>query len=619
VAVARVGERDLIVTGGGGTVRRWDAVSGAPVGEPLTGHGGGVYAVAVARVGERDLIVTGGGGMVRRWDAVSGAPVGEPLAGHGGGVYAVAVARVGERDLIVTGGVDGTVRLWDIANNEEIAILLTLSDGGHAVLQPDLTYQLDGVPSGEFWYAAGLCRFEPGELDDYTRAVRRKPSGTPMFAGETPRRLVTGSDVFVALHDAAKPIAAAPPPAAARRRGRRIVALATEWLSGRGGLSTFNREMCIALAARGEQVHCVVLDPSDSERVPAQTAGVTLVAAARTPGGSDLDALSNREALPDGYVPEVIIGHGRVTGPAAHRMHRDFPSARRLHVIHMAPDEIEWYKLDRADDAGTRADERHRLELELASGAFRTVAVGPRLFNRYRRDLAGFPTAQVVRLDPGFDIATTTLDPRPPDGHPWRILLSGRAEDAELKGLDIAARAVAQAARHLREQSGVELLVRGAPEGGSAELRNRLLAWAGSPPGFEIVVRPYSVDALHLAAELRSASLVLVPSRSEGFGLSGLEAILAGVPVLVSGASGLGELIREVGSREQSAQVVVPVVNDADADAATWAREITTSLRDRRAAFLRAADLRRDLSKDRSWADAIAGLLAHLDQPAGPA
>ena len=34
--------------------------------------------------------------------------------------------------------------------------------------------------------------------------------------------------------------------------------LATEWDSGHGGVSTFNRELCIALAKLGHEVHCGV-------------------------------------------------------------------------------------------------------------------------------------------------------------------------------------------------------------------------------------------------------------------------------------------------------------------------------------------------------------------------
>ena len=41
VAIGRAGGRDVIVSGGqDATVRVWDAVTGQPRGEPLTGHTG---------------------------------------------------------------------------------------------------------------------------------------------------------------------------------------------------------------------------------------------------------------------------------------------------------------------------------------------------------------------------------------------------------------------------------------------------------------------------------------------------------------------------------------------------------------------------------------------------
>ena len=88
-------------------MRVWDAVTGQPVGPPLTGHAGAVLAVAVGRPGDRDVIVSGGDGTVRVWDAASGQPVGPPLTGHAGAVLAVAVGRAGGRDVIVSGGDDG--------------------------------------------------------------------------------------------------------------------------------------------------------------------------------------------------------------------------------------------------------------------------------------------------------------------------------------------------------------------------------------------------------------------------------------------------------------------------------------------------------------------------------
>lgn len=58
-----------------GTVRLWDPVNGAPVGDPLTGHTGPVLAVAaVPDPDGRTLLASAGGdGTVQVWDSVTGA------------------------------------------------------------------------------------------------------------------------------------------------------------------------------------------------------------------------------------------------------------------------------------------------------------------------------------------------------------------------------------------------------------------------------------------------------------------------------------------------------------------------------------------------------------------
>ena len=67
------------------TVRVWDAATGQPVGQPLTGHTDGVDSVAFSPDGTR--IVSGSfDNTVRVWDADTGQPIGQPLTGHTGPV-----------------------------------------------------------------------------------------------------------------------------------------------------------------------------------------------------------------------------------------------------------------------------------------------------------------------------------------------------------------------------------------------------------------------------------------------------------------------------------------------------------------------------------------------------
>jgi WD40 repeat protein len=52
------------------------------------------------------------------WDALSGSPIGDPFTGHTGGVTAVAVGQLEGRTIIVSGSSDQTVRVWNPANGQ---------------------------------------------------------------------------------------------------------------------------------------------------------------------------------------------------------------------------------------------------------------------------------------------------------------------------------------------------------------------------------------------------------------------------------------------------------------------------------------------------------------------
>ncbi len=81
------------------TVRLWDAATGQPIGQPMTGHTGAVSSVAFSPDGTR--IVSGSGDKtVRVWDADTGQPIGEPLTGHTDTVTSVAFSPDGTADRL---------------------------------------------------------------------------------------------------------------------------------------------------------------------------------------------------------------------------------------------------------------------------------------------------------------------------------------------------------------------------------------------------------------------------------------------------------------------------------------------------------------------------------------
>jgi WD40 repeat protein len=59
-------------------VRLWNPATGEPIGQPLTGHSGGVTSVAFSPDG-KTLASASEDTKVRLWNPTTGQPVGEPM------------------------------------------------------------------------------------------------------------------------------------------------------------------------------------------------------------------------------------------------------------------------------------------------------------------------------------------------------------------------------------------------------------------------------------------------------------------------------------------------------------------------------------------------------------
>jgi WD40 repeat protein len=152
-----------------GTARLWNPHTGEPL-HTLTGHTGRLWTVAFSPDGTL-LATAGDDRAVRLWDPGTGDPL-YTLTGHARRIWAVAFSPDGT--LLASAGDDGTIILWNLAGETPVryVTLLGLAEGW-AALSPDGRYKTEGEVAGQFWYAAGMCRFEPGELDPYLSAARR--------------------------------------------------------------------------------------------------------------------------------------------------------------------------------------------------------------------------------------------------------------------------------------------------------------------------------------------------------------------------------------------------------------------------------------------------------------
>ncbi|MDB0522692.1 glycosyltransferase [Ralstonia solanacearum] len=392
---------------------------------------------------------------------------------------------------------------------------------------------------------------------------------------------------------------------------KRILVLATEWVPKQGGLSTFNRELCTSLAKLGHEVVCVIPEVLEGEAEAASAKNVQLIAASPVRGADSLSCLVRKLPLGD-FIPDLVIGHGRITGNAAKVQHEDsYPNAKRVHFAHMAPGEIEWYK--GKDNAAQTAEVRERVELDLCQGADLVAAVGPRLHLEFGNLLSALKVApRLHQFIPGLH-GIPLRDPAPG----LLCLVLGRAEDLELKGLDIAAQAMAKLLESGTEfESQPELVVRGAPTGTGTRLRDTLRELV-YPSDLSIRVKEYSADVDAIEQDLRRASVLLMPSRREGFGLVALEALQVGTPILVSNKSGFAEFLKtKISSANQLQQYVVRTVDDCEESADEWCKALEFVLRDRKAAFRRTADMK-ELLGDHTWETASAALLSAVFGTAG--
>jgi glycosyltransferase involved in cell wall biosynthesis len=394
-----------------------------------------------------------------------------------------------------------------------------------------------------------------------------------------------------------------------KRRGLVVLAIIDEWLPSRGGITAFNRYFSRALSASGAEVYCVVPDVSELATADAEKAGVHLIAARKSPGMSVSHSLMLRPALPDGVTPDLVIGHGRITGPMA-KFVTDvyYPNAIRIHIVHMDPNLIEFSRLGRDYDPARVAEDRYRLELDLGIGPnVRMAAVGRTLCERLERDLFSHGVSP-IRLDPGFD-GLEAGPGEPPRGTPL-ILMMGRLGDP-LKGVDIAARAIGRAAKILNPPSDWDILLRGTPEGQSQQIVDQVRKLIDHAS-----VNPYAYNhstvLSDLEKDLRRASLLLMPSLVDAFGLSGSEAIAAATPALISARTGLGALLRQELSPGLANQVVVPITGDTGRDTEEWSYRLHAVLSNLPAAFVTAQQVRAVMVAKRTWSSAVDHLLASL-------
>ena len=121
------------------------------------------------------------------------------------------------------------------------------------------------------------------------------------------------------------------------------------------------------------------------------------------------------------------------------------------------------------------------------------------------------------------------------------VLFVGRIQ--ALKGLDVAVEALGTVRDRLRES---RLVVVGGPSGPSGEAEYRLIRDLSDRLGLRDAVSWWGVQShCRLPVFYRAADVLIVPSRSESFGLVAAEAQATGLPVVAANVGGLRHVVSD--------------------------------------------------------------------------
>ena len=343
-----------------------------------------------------------------------------------------------------------------------------------------------------------------------------------------------------------------------------VMFLCDEWKSSKGGLSTFNREFAVNLAKTTSdsiKVHCYVSQSDELCREDARQHGVNLITARSIPGSADpLDWL--KIPPPELSNPDIVIGHGRKFGTPAYFIVQT-AKCKWVHFVHVFCEDLGKYKVTQSASLDTieENEKKHKSEIELCKAADLVVAVGSRLQQKYNRSL---PDVKVEIITPGilekFSNESPQLVKERSVAKKFSVFMFGRAsfEDLTLKGYDIIANAIGSLDKKF------ELTFVGSSPGEHRKIEQWFLENTCISRN-HLTIRSYCNEQ-ELKMMFHESDMVVLPSRTEGFGLVALEAISAGVPVLVAGESGIAEALQEVKGG-------MSVIVESD-DAGEWAQRI---------------------------------------------
>ena len=368
----------------------------------------------------------------------------------------------------------------------------------------------------------------------------------------------------------------------AGERKLRVTLLSAEWkTSSNGDLTTINRELAIQMAKHPNvEVSVFLPQCSEEDKKDADSCNVKLIEAVKLGGFEPVDWLAS---VPEGHAMDCVIGHGVALGRQIQLIKRNpnYSHCKWIQVVHTAPEEIGMFK------NMSIGEREQQTEIELCEMADQVVTIGPKLTDAYKYQLR---TQDVFNLTPSIFTEFLEVQPASDERRTFCVLVieSGDSEDFYVKGYDLAAKAIAD----LKDKS-YQLKFASKQRGKEKRILVDQLLHCGIGLD-QLHIYRLDEDREALAKLFSMVDIAILPSKTEGFGLSALQAISAGLPVLVSGNSGIAEALKEVSNGSQC------IVDSKDP--AVWARAIkAVHKKERNVRLEEAKSLRENYLQKFSW------------------
>ncbi|XP_035661189.1 uncharacterized protein LOC118405685 [Branchiostoma floridae] len=397
-----------------------------------------------------------------------------------------------------------------------------------------------------------------------------------------------------------------------------ILLVNDEYCTSHGGPSNVNRQVAQFLHQHGTTVHCTALQASEDDNRCATEDGVILhlpVQGSRKKKAPSLEWLTDYHSFHYPDIPQdlkCIVGHADVTSEAAKSIQATRCQHAKLVLFnHDMPEDTEHYKgAQKAMAAGKKVEDI----LEDTKNADAVFSLGRRIYDHYETKYKSLgdskPTEHLMflpRPSPLFEAISVK-----PGGGEKVVLTVGRVTEVEkLKGHDLAARSIGEVAEKI---PNVKLWVRGIDED-DWEASKNILEENLNSGRIKPTLLPCGTQE-DIAQDMQQAHLVLMPSRAEPFGLIGLEAIAAGIPVLISDKSGLADMITDLindgkCSADMRHRIVETSVKESDLEEAAneWAKAIVGTLKYSEHEFRKAAEYKKQLLKSKYWEESHQNLL----------